>query len=74
MEGADVSHLEAIGALNFLDLADIPVLEEGKLIDPLSIVALPIINQRPAFPRFERSATYPFLRRAPRCVPLICHT
>ena len=26
MEGADVSHLEAIGALNFLDLDDIPVL------------------------------------------------
>jgi hypothetical protein len=30
MEGADVSHLEAIGALNFLDLADIPLLEEGN--------------------------------------------
>jgi hypothetical protein len=29
MEGADVSHLEAIGALNFLDLADIPLLERG---------------------------------------------
>jgi len=29
MEGADVSHLKAIGALNFLDLDDIPVLDEG---------------------------------------------
>ena len=63
MEGADVSHLEAIGALNFLDLDDIPVLDEGELIDPLSIVALPIINQRPVLPRFERSATDPFLRK-----------
>src|ERR1700716_1987673 len=46
--GAGVRQLEAIGALNFLDLDDIPVLEEGELIDPLSIVTLPNINQRPA--------------------------
>jgi metal transporter CNNM len=62
-EGADVGQLEAIGALNFLDLDDIPVLEEGELIDPLSIVAFPNISQRPALPRFERSPTDPFLRR-----------
>jgi metal transporter CNNM len=62
-EGADVGQLEAVGALNFLDLDDIPVLEEGELIDPLSIVALPNINQRPALPRFERSPTDPFLRQ-----------
>jgi metal transporter CNNM len=55
--------MEAIGALNFLDLDDIPVLEEGELIDPLSIVAFPNISQRPALPRFERSPTDPFLRR-----------
>jgi metal transporter CNNM len=62
-EGADVGQLEAIGALNFLDLDDIPVLEEGELINPLSIVTLPYINQRPAFQRFERSPTDPFLRQ-----------
>lgn len=63
MEGADVGQVEAIGALNFLDLDDIPVMEEGALIDPLSIVALPNINQRPALPRFERSPNDPFLRQ-----------
>jgi metal transporter CNNM len=62
-EGAEVSQLEAIGALNFLDLDDIPVLEEGELIDPLSIVTLPNVNQRPALPKFERSPTDPFLRQ-----------
>jgi metal transporter CNNM len=62
-EGADVGQLEAIGALNFLDLDDIPVLEEGELIDPLSIVTLPNLNQRPALPAFERSPTDPFLRQ-----------
>jgi metal transporter CNNM len=54
MEGADVGQVEAIGVLNFLDLDDIPVMEEGELIDPLSIVTLPNINRRPALPRFER--------------------
>jgi metal transporter CNNM len=62
-EGAEVGHLEAIGALNFLDLDDIPVLEEGELIDPLSIVTLPIMNQRPALPKFARSPTDSFLRQ-----------
>ena len=59
-KGADVGQLEAMSALNFLDLDDIPVLEEGELIDPLSIVTLPTINQRPGLPRFERSPTDPF--------------
>jgi len=61
--GADVGQMEAMGALNFLDLDDIPVQEEGELIDPLSIVTLPTINQRPVLPRFERSSTDPFLRQ-----------
>jgi metal transporter CNNM len=62
-EGADVGRMEAMGALNFLDLDDIPVQEEGELIDPLSIVILPTMNQRPVLPRFERSSTDPFLRQ-----------
>jgi metal transporter CNNM len=61
-EGAEIGKIEALGALNFLDLDDIPVLEEGELIDPLSIVKLPSVNQRPTLPRFERSPTDPFLR------------
>jgi metal transporter CNNM len=63
MEGADVGQLEAIGALNFLDLDDISVLDEGELIDPLSILTLSNLNQRPALPRFERLPTDPFLRK-----------
>jgi metal transporter CNNM len=62
-EGAEVSRLEAVGALNFLDLDDIPVLKEGELIDPLSVVTLPTINQRPALPKFECKPTDPFLRQ-----------
>jgi metal transporter CNNM len=62
-EGAEVSQLEAIGARNFLDLDDILVLQEGELIDPLSIVTLPTINQRPALPKFKCEPNDPFLRQ-----------
>jgi hypothetical protein len=60
--GADVSQLEAVGALNFLDLDDILVKDEGELIDPRSIITLPIENDRPLLPKFERSPNDPFLR------------
>ena len=39
--GADVGELEAIGALNFLDLDDILVVDEGESIDPRSVITLP---------------------------------
>ena len=61
--GADVGQLEAIGALNFLDLDDILVKDEGKSIDPRSIITLPIANERPLLPRFEHSPNDPFLRQ-----------
>lgn len=62
-EASDLGHLEAIGALNFLDLDDISVLEEGEPIDPRSIVTLPMAGGRPVFPEFERSPNDPFLRQ-----------
>jgi len=61
--GAHVGHLEAIGALNFLDLDDIVVQDEGEPVDPRSIVTLPIANDRPILPVFERSPNDPFLRK-----------
>ena len=45
--GADVGELEAIGALNFLDLDDILVVNEGERIDPRSVITLAIENERP---------------------------
>jgi hypothetical protein len=55
--------LEAIGALNFLDLDDILVVNEGETIDPRSIIILPTENQRPLLPKYERSPNDPFLRQ-----------
>jgi hypothetical protein len=60
--GADVGQLEAIGALNFLDLDDIIVVDEGESIDPRSVITLPIERGRPLMPKFERSPNDPFLR------------
>jgi hypothetical protein len=62
-QGSDLSRLEAIGARNFLDLDDIPAGQEGELVDPLSVICLPMANGRPVFPTFERSPHDPFLRR-----------
>ncbi len=59
--GADVGHLEAIGALNFLDLDDILVADEGELVDPRSVIALPFENERPVLPKFERSPDESFV-------------
>src|SRR5215813_10713343 len=42
--GGDVGKLEAIGARNFLDLDDVPVTDEGELIDGQSIISLPQAN------------------------------
>jgi len=61
--GTELGKLEAIGALNFLDLDDIAVLEEGEPVDPRSIVAIPCENGRPVLPRFDFSADDPFLRK-----------
>ena len=60
--GVDVGHLEATGALNFLDLDDILVADEGEPVDPRSVIALPFENERPLIPKFEGSPDDPFLR------------
>lgn len=59
----DVGQIEGTGALNFLDLDDIVVLDEGQPVDPLSIIALPVVNGRPVLPEFEHLPGDPFLRR-----------
>lgn len=61
--GGDVGPVEGAGALNFLDLDDIMVNDEGETVDPRSIITLPVLNGKPVLPAFERSPRDPFLRR-----------
>ena len=51
---------EGIGALNFLALDDIAVIQEGEHVDPGSVIRLPTKNGLPIFPQFERRALAPF--------------
>jgi hypothetical protein len=60
---AGVTELEATGAINFLDLDDIAVEDEGQPVDPKSILSLPILAAWPQLPPFECSPTDSFLRR-----------
>ncbi len=54
--------LEATGAINFLALDDLPVRREGELLDPMSVIRLPVHSGHPVFPPFERSPEDPFMR------------
>ncbi|MFT7186196.1 MAG: metal transporter CNNM [Pseudohongiellaceae bacterium] len=62
-EEAEVDHLEGIGALNFLQIDDIPVCKEGELIDPNSIIQLPTYLDLPIIPEFEQKSDDPFLKQ-----------
>ena len=42
---------------------DLPVREEGELIDPQSVIALPVAVDLPIFPRIERGSEDPFLQQ-----------
>jgi hypothetical protein len=56
---SDVDREEAQGALNFLDLDDVPVDREGEPIHPDSVI---VVDDPGNVPSFERSPDDPFLR------------
>ena len=59
-DGAEIDFIEGRGALNFLDIDDVPISEEGEIIDPGSIVTLPTTVDLPLIPEVT-SPTDPFL-------------
>lgn len=59
----DIGTFEGIGALNFLSIDDVSISDEGSIIDPRSIISLPVENNRPVFPPFKREPTDPFLQK-----------
>lgn len=61
--GGDIGKLEAIGARNFLDLDDVPVTDEGEVVDAQSIISLPHANHRCVLPTFSHAPNDPFLRQ-----------
>ena len=58
---SEVSRVEAIGALNFLTIDDIPIEQEGVPVDPQSILRMPFRDGFPIFPSFRAVPDDPFL-------------
>lgn len=61
-EETDINHVEGIGALNFFKLDKISVAEEGELIDPDSIIALPTKMDLPIIPDITSEPNNEFLQ------------
>ena len=61
-EETDINHVEGIGALNFFKLDKIPVSEEGELIDPDSVIALPTQMDLPIIPNITSGPNNEFLQ------------
>ncbi|GBE40651.1 hypothetical protein BMS3Bbin09_00537 [bacterium BMS3Bbin09] len=59
----DVDKLEGLGALNFLAIDDLLVSDEGEPVDPKSILRLPVSNNKPVFPDFQRDPSDNFLQQ-----------
>lgn len=60
---SDINYLEGRGALNFLALDDLSVIEEGEDVDLNSIVTLPFAGAIPQFPSFSCHRDDPFLKK-----------
>ena len=58
---SDVSRVEGLGAVNFMDLDDLHLNEEGSPVDPESLIYLPMVDGRPVFPTFEIDKDDPFI-------------
>jgi hypothetical protein len=51
---AEIDYIEGQGALNFLDIDDVPIEDEGESIDPLSLIALPTKVDLPILPEISK--------------------
>lgn len=68
MEAADseIARVEGQGALNFLELDDVPMDDEGEPVDPESVIPLEFDGTRPRFPKIGSTPEDPFLRKISR--------
>lgn len=60
---SDIDAVEGTGALNFLKLDDLTVIEEGENLAPESIIELPWADGGLVFPSFSCSMNDPFLQQ-----------
>lgn len=65
-EETDVDHLEGVGAMNFLAIDDLLVIDEGVDILPESIIPLENHQGKPSFPTFKIDKDDPFIHSITR--------
>ncbi|MFC1551991.1 DUF21 domain-containing protein [Candidatus Latescibacterota bacterium] len=59
---SDLGKVEGIGAVNFMDIDDTIVINEGEPIDPESIISIDFNGDSPVIPDFIRSPSDSFLK------------
>lgn len=59
---AEVEHVEGVGALNFLTVAEVKVSQEGEILDPKSIIELPCKLDLPIIPEAEKEGFDEFVK------------
>ncbi len=62
----EIDQVEGQGALNFLELDDVRLEDEGEPLDPDSVLELPFVEGRPVFPEFRPTAEDAFLQAVNR--------
>jgi hypothetical protein len=58
----DIETIEGKGAINFLAIDDLPIVKEGEIVEPDSVIQLSFVGEKPVFPELELSCTDPFLK------------
>ena len=61
-EGSDINQFEGIGAMNFLAIDDMLVMEQGEVVHPESLIPLEERDGQLVFPHFQRTAEDPFIQ------------
>ncbi len=59
---SDIARVEGQGALNFLEIDDVRLADEGEPLDPDSVLRLDFDGDRPCFPAFEADPADEFLQ------------
>ncbi len=60
--GSDIARMEGQGALNFLEIDDVSLYEEGEPVDPESVISLDFERDRPLFPIIKPTTEDDFLQ------------
>ena len=63
---SEIARVEGQGALNFLELDDVPLRDEGEPVDPASVLRLEFDGPKPLFPKITADPGDPFLRQVNR--------